>query len=447
MLNRAVIVAALAALPALAFAQEEPPADPTPAPAGVAVAPAGDATADAPVKKKRKRARAAPADFRVGSWRGTVDAEAEVVGGALSGRSTLRERGGVVEAGADVEPALERGRWRLALPVALAHRETPGATQRETRGGLAIDARYKTGPRFRLDLDGGLKFAHRPDWLDEYQPTATGLGTTDRYSHLDLHVGGAVTVLPARHQHVRIALGYTDLDYADDPDYDAIDAPTHLVPGDRGELDLDASWRWFGDGWKAGAAVAFEDQHDDANYARDAGDGQTHAGAGGPPPNPLYHELDVEPSVGAELDLAGGDLELGADVGYAIVSDRYQGYYSRRGVHPEVHARYQGERLGLKLSAEALFATYGDGSYASDGTPERPALESGTRRADRRLAARASVRYQLGGHLAIVGGAEAVRRDTNFPDYVPNVFPASRAYDVRWDYTTWELTAGLSASR
>lgn len=441
----------LVSVPAFARADEPPAdaaapttiaaADPTPAPGDLA---ATDAT---PTVEKRHKRKSARPDFRLGAWRGTVEASAELVGGALSGRSTLREDGAVLDLGADVEPAIERGRWRLALPVEVGHRETPGAEQRETRGGVGVDARYRTGPDFRLDLDGGLRFAHRPGWLDEYQPLAGALGTTDRYSHLDLRLGAAITAIPLRHQHLRAGLRYTKLEYADDPNYDAIDTPTHLVPGDRGELELELSWRHFGHGYKVGGGLALEDQRDDVNFARDAGTGKTHAGAGGLPPNPLYHEVDVEPSLGAEIDLAGGSVELGADLGYEIASDRYQGYYSRSGLHPEVHASLARGRLTTRLSAEARLSTYGPNSYQSDGTTARPPLESGDRRTDRKLSARASGGYRVGRHLEVIGSATVVRRDTNFPDYVPGVFPEGRQYDVRWDYTNWEATVGLRLAR
>jgi len=445
---RVVVITAMLIVAAAAHAQEAPPDETATGPTteSAAVSRVADDAPGARAGKKKPKHKAAP-DFQLGGWRGSIDAEGELVGGALSGRTTLREQGAIIEAGGTVEPAIERGRWRLAVPVRLAHRETPGATQRETRGGFDLDARYKTGPGFRLDLEAGLRFAQRPTWLDEYQPIAGGLGTTGRYSHLDLRLGAAIAAIPLRHQHVRAGLRYTDLAYDDDPTYDPIDAPTHLVPGDRREVDLDLSWRYFGDGWKLGGALAVEDQRDDDNFARDAGDGQTHAGAGGPPPNPLYHQLDVEPSVGAELELGRGDVEVGADLGYAVVSDRYQGYYSRSGLHPQVHAALTRGHLEAKLSVEALFARYGEGSYQSDGTPGRPALESGTRRSDRRLGSRLNARYRFARHLAAVVGLQVTRRDTNFPDYVPGVFPGSRAYDVAWDYTNGEITVGLSAAR
>lgn len=438
------LVAARAAL-----AQPDP-ADPVAA-ASTTAPVAGDATAvategdgDAPKKKKRPK-QAARADFHAGAWRGTIDASAELRGGALSGRSTLRTHGGLIDGQASVEPALEQGRWRLGLPVTIGHRETPGAELRETRGGVDADARWKRDARLRLDFELGLRLVSRPGWEDEYQPTATGLGSTDRYSHRDLRVGAAVTALPLRHQHARLGLRVTDYDYADDPAYDAIDAPTHLVPGDRREVDVDASWRHFGDGWKLGGAVAFEDRHDDRNYARDAGTGVTHAGAGGPPPNPLYHQISFEPSIGAEVDLRDETIELGADLGYAIVSDRYQGYYSWSGLHPQLHARVHAGALDAKLTGEAQLATYGDGSYAAGAN--HPPLESGSVRKDTKLEGRLDLGYQLRRSVTVVAGADVTRRTTNFPDYVPGVFPAGAQYDVRWDYVNWEISAGVRIAR
>ena len=38
-----------------------------------------------------------------------------------------------------------------------------------------------------------------------------------------------------------------------------------------------------------------------------------------------------------------------------------------------------------------------------------------------------------------------MKRDTNFPDYVPGVYPptAPRPYDIRWDYTNWSVLGGV----
>lgn len=445
MLMRALLAVLVLATPRLAAAQPDPgePVAPTTTTATPTEPAGGAEPTEAGPKKKKKKAE--HADFHLGAWRGTVAADAELRGGALSGRSTLRTSGALIDASGGVEPAIEHGTWRLGLPITLGHRETPGAELRETRGGVDLDARYKRSPRFRLDLEAGLRLTSRPGWEDEYQPTATGLGTTDRYSHRDLRLGGAISAIPLRHQHARLGLRLTDYDYTDDPAYDAIDAPTHLVPGDRVEVDLDASWRHFGDGWKAGGAIAFEDRHDDKNYARDAGTGLTHAGAGGPPPNPLYHQISFEPSLGAELDLADDTVELGADLGYAFVSDRYQGYYSWSGVHPQVHVAAHRGDLDAKLAAELQLATYGDGSYAAGNG--HPPLESGTRRKDTKIGLRADAGYTVVHHVAVVAGFDLTRRTTNFPDYVPGVFPAGAQYDVKWDYVNWELSAGVRVER
>jgi hypothetical protein len=38
-------------------------------------------------------------------------------------------------------------------------------------------------------------------------------------------------------------------------------------------------------------------------------------------------------------------------------------------------------------------------------------------------------------------------RRTNFPDYVPRVFPASRTYDVHWDYDNVWVFGGVRWGR
>lgn len=133
--------------------------------------------------------------------------------------------------------------------------------------------------------------------------------------------------------------------------------------------------------------------------------GLTHAGAGGPPPNPLYEQASFEPELDAGLELAGGRGELDVSSGYEIVNDRYEGYYAAGGNHPP--------------------------------------LEYGDRRVDRRFSTGLDVRDPLTAHWAIIGEADALIRRTNFPNYVPNVFPASRQYDIEWSYENYLVQAGV----
>lgn len=404
------------------------------------------AASSAHAEKKRKKKRHRTGVFTIGDWNGDLTVRARAVAGALSGRSTLRTNGVLVDGEVATTPAIERGRWRLELPLEIGHRETPGAELRETRGALDLEARWRRGPRFRIENRAGLRAVWRPDWLDEYQPGAGGLMTTDRYSHWDRRLETAVAAIPVRHQHARLALAYERVDHAEDPTYDPIDAPTHLVPGDHDQVGLDGSWRYLGDGWSVRGGFELERERWFHAYSRDAGTGLTHAGTGGPPPNPLYREISFEPSAGGELDLLGERLELSASYGYLIVSDRYQGYYSSRAHHPELDVAWKQGGLELHAGFDALVRAYGPGSYAP-GVDHPPLDDGGDRRVDRKLSTRLRARWAVGRQWAVVAAGEMTQRRTNFPDYVPGVFPDTRAYDIRWDYTNWELTAGIEVTR
>lgn len=360
----------------------------------------------------------------------------------LSGSGTLVETAATTGVAAEVAPTWQRERLELALPLQADHRQTFGASLVTTDARAGVDATYRRSPRLRLGAGAELRGVWKPDWPDQYQPVAAGmLGTTDRYSHVDLSVGASVSAIPLRHWHARVAWAVDVVDYADDPSFNMIDEPTHLVPGDHTANALKGDWKYFGDGWKAGVGLDFAYASYTKQYARDAGTGLTHAGAGGPPPNPFYKEATFEPRLGADLDLAGGAGELDVSYGYEIVNDTYQGYYSYRGHHPEAALRWRLGALETALKADLKWRTYGPDSYAAGGS--HPPLEYGDRRVDRRFGGGLDVRYAVTGHWTVLGEADAIIRRTNFPNYVPNVFPASRQYDIEWSYENYVVQAGL----
>jgi len=383
-----VLTGVLLVAPRPAIAEE---ASADSAPAASATDDGATPTVKTRTSKKHKKKKAPPA-FHIGTWDGDIEARGAAVGGALSGRSTLRTRGGVVGVEAEATPALERDRWRLELPLTVGHRETPGTELRETRGGLDLEARWRRSPRLRVETAAGVRVVWRPGWLDEYQPTAGGLMTTDRYSHWDQRLSAAVVGIPVRHHHAKLEAWYRRVDHADDPSYDPIDAPTHLVPGDHDAIGLDGRWRYHGHGWKLGGQAELSRERWFQAYSRDAGTGLTHAGPGGLPPNPLYREVTFEPAALGSLELAGGAFDLGVSYGYQIVSDRFEGYYSSRAHHPELDLGWEHGKLELDLDVDLYLRTYGPDSYAAG--PDHPALEGGaSRRDDRKLLVKARTRW------------------------------------------------------
>jgi hypothetical protein len=73
-------------------------------------------------------------------------------------------------------------------------------------------------------------------------------------------------------------------------------------------------------------------------------------------------------------------------------------------------------------------------------------LDWGDRREERSVESGFDVRHPLAGSLELVGGAALRVRRSNFPDYVPGVYPASRAYDIDWDYDDVTVWAGVAWS-
>ncbi len=411
-----------------------------------------DAAEPAPKKhekkrhKKKHRRSHRPAGALTGSWRGWqlgADAGAATEGGGLVGHRTLRENAVFVGAGAEIETRAERGRWRAGASLDVGHRETQGASLRESKSYLEAELGHRWGPKLRVTGEARLGGVWRPGWPDQYQPLADGsYEPTDRYSHWDRRVGATVAGIPLRHHHARARYRYELVDYRQDPDYDPQVAPTHLVPADYGEHQLDLSWRYFGRGWKLGGALDSFVKDYYFVFSRDAGTGKTHAGAGGPPPNPLQTIRGLEPQVTGELSLLHDAVELDAGYGYELVQDAYQGYYSFTGHHPTLAVAWR-LRPGTELAArgELWWRTYGPDSYAVGG--DHPPLLYGDRRVDHRARARLGLRTRLAPHWTGVADLTLRVRRTNFPTYEPGVFPSSREYDIDWRYDNWVMSAGV----
>jgi hypothetical protein len=181
-------------------------------------------------------------------------------------------------------------------------------------------------------------------------------------------------------------------------------------------------------------------------FARDALTGRTHADPGGQPPNPLQSLRGAEPSVGGKLFLLERQLEVEASYGFELVEERFQGYYSYTGHHPELKLEYSPvDRVSLRATAEAWLRRYGENSYQEG--PGHPALTFGDRRVDQRAVLGGALRFALRPDLwANLEGRWVVRR-TNFPPYIPGVFPSGRAYAIDWNYQNWLALAGLEYYR
>lgn len=436
----AVLLSALPGVAAAAPAADSDVAD------GAAVAAADEGPEvekkDEKKKEKHEKKRESGIGMQLGGWDLSAETTAAASGGALQGVHSLHVTAALLELEAKARGEMQRGPWRLRAPISVAHRETPGASLAETRGRLGAEVRYRHSPKLRLSGGGKIAAYYRPDWPDLYQPLGNGdYEGTDRYSHWDRTLSLDVAGIPLRHQHASVGYEYTVYDYAEDPNFDPNAEPTHLVPGDRSKHSLDLSWVYFGHRFKVGGGAELFVESYDFAFSRDAGTGLTHAGAGGPPPNPLQKMRGVEPQVSAELEI-GKAVELDVGYGFEVVEDTYQGYYSYTGHHPEATLSWKPSRvLEIEGKGEIYWRRYGSNSYAMG--PGHPALTYGDRRVDHRGKAGVEVRRALSAHWSVVGEGDLLIRRTNFPSYVPGVFPAGRDYDIDWNYDNWTVVAGV----
>ncbi|WP_242339938.1 MULTISPECIES: hypothetical protein [Anaeromyxobacter] len=374
-------------------------------------------------------AAAPPAGAADATPQWTLDARAGLYAGAFDGYGVRRDSGTLLLAEGALTPELRSGAFQLDLPVRFAHRQTFGATLSETTGSVGVEPEYRVLKRLRLGAEASVGGAWRPGWEDLYQRDALGdMPGTDRYGYFTWRAGVNLYATPFAHQHLRLKYRYVSYSYVEDPNFDPA-VPMHLTPRDNGQNQLEASWRILGERYATAFRIDYAHRQDFTLLARDAGTGAT---SGNP-----EQELDtLEPSVEVELSKLGGKVDVSLRYGYEVQRDAWQGYYSYQGQHPRLIVKSPlTERLAAELRAEAWLRGYGPDSKTN--------TSDGARLHDNRLALGGELRYALAGGLALRAEAEWITRDTNYPDYVPGVYPAGRYYDIRWSYDNVRAVAGL----
>lgn len=394
---------------------------------GSAAAADPDAPDTAPPSAGSTTPGARKAAKRRDGW--NLDTRVLAYGGGFDGFGVRRDSGGLVGVEAALVPELRAGDWKLAVPLRLAHSQTLGASLSETSGHVTVAPTYRITRSLDLGAEAGLSGAWRPDWPDLYQRDATGyMPGTDRYSYLSWRVGGALHARPFDRQHLRIRYRYVSLAYQHDPAFDPA-APMHLTPRDNGQHEVDVSWRVLGEGYAAGVKFGYDHRQDFTLLARDAGTGYTSG-------NPLQRLNRAEPAVELELKRFEGRLDVRLEYGYQVQDDPFQGYYSYQGHHPTVVIGYAfTDALAAKLRLEGWFRTFGPSSKAN--------TSDGNRLYDDKGLVKGELRYALRSGFSLVGEGEWIRRETNYPDYIPGVFPATRFYDIHWSYTNLRAIAGV----
>lgn len=373
--------------------------------------------------------------------RGASDLRLRAAGGAFDGMGVRRASGPIAFLELDWTPRFRPGDWEIGLPLRFDHRQTFGAHLDETIAGAGLDASWvngglKTGPI------AGYSYTWRPGWPDLYQPDgAGGLLPTDRYTHSRWFAGWQLRERLGSGRHLHLKARWTQYDYVRDPNYDPALSVVHLAPRDYGELRFDASYRHVMHAFAWALRLDGYSRRYDVLLSKDAFTGGTLRS------NPPQRLRGMEPR--AEIQLRSRPIELTLGYGFPWQDDPYEGYYSYTGHHPYAEAKGAiTEGLSYVARASARFLTYGPNSksISSDGGGGYvPGTDDGKRLWDRRLELHAGLRYALVKGLSLTADAQWTRRDTNYRDYVPGVYPptASRPYDIRWDYTNTLVTGGV----
>ncbi len=384
----------------------------------------------------------AQATKRARGLRPDVELGGRAAAGIVHGGGVRRFDALVVEAELRAEPSLAWKRLELALPLSLRHSEPMGVHLRETRAQAGLELDWRPTKKFRPFAEVRVVGVWRPDWPDLYQPDADGtLRSTSRHSYTKREAGFGFAAIPLRHHHARVKYGYTLVVYQQDPNFEAVARPTHLVPDDHDEHRIVVSWRYLTPAWKPKLAVELYQRNYFFEFARDAGNGRTHAAPGGLDPNPLYRTRGVRPELSLKVDLSK-EVTLRPEYGLELLQDEFQGYYSFVEHQPGIGLDAElSPRWSLELDYGQRWRRYGENSYAA-GT-NHPPLTYGSRRVDRRELAKLSLGFELlPSWLATLDVRASVRR-TNFPPYQPGVFPAGRTYDIDWNYENWRVMLGV----
>lgn len=370
-----------------------------------------------------------------GRWRWD-HAKVGVFGGAFDGVGVRKDSGGAAVLEARATPVRKGGGWKLEFPLRFHHLQTFGASLSETFGSAYAGAERRLARGFHAGVNLGLSGAWRPSWPDLYQPDPAGTGAlarTDRYSYVAYHAGVSVNATPMPRNHLHFRYEYVHYGYTRDPAFDQATRPMHLTPRDNGQHQLEVAWRVIGDGYTAAARIDYAHRLDEVYLARDALNGSTNGGT-----NPFQKIDRLEPSVELNLKRLGDRLDLSLRYGYQIQNDLFAGYYSYSGHHPRVAVGYAfTDRFSVRAKGEAWLFEYGPNSKASN-------LKSGTRLYKRKTAAGVTASYALTDRLSAQLTGEWVKRDTNYPDYVPLSYPsATSLYSIQWNYVNTALLAGV----
>lgn len=361
--------------------------------------------------------------------------------GALVGRQTRQDAGFLSEGWLNVRPQLEWSHVRVRLPIDAQYWRATGTELQQLDGQARVQLRWSPHRRFKLYLEGGVRGVLRQDWPDQYQPSSNTLLPTNRYSHWRQRYETEMAIVPKRHHHLWIRYRYEIVEYHQDPLFDGVNRPTHLLPRTNSNHTGRLAWHTIVGDHRL--AIELDGEYKQYTYAfsRDEGTGRTHAGPRGAPPNPLERLVGVDPSIELRLDFVDDLFRLTLGYRHAIQIDLFQGYRSLHGPKPEIRLRWKFRQSEFEVAANVAHYVYFDGGYQE--ASNHPPLDYGSRRRDTRASLKAEASTGVGEFTTLFARYRLSFRRTNFPDYQPGIFPATRSYAVDWDYLNHYLLMGV----
>lgn len=404
-------------------------------------APKEDTPAVKHPKPKKKRTKKKKSDIGF-----EIDVSNDVRAGYLSGRTYRALPGGVVEAGVDATPAYRTKDFTFEAPLMVEHAQTTSPLV-QSRGRAAVEIAYRRFPLFRPSAGIQASGVARPDWPDYYQPILSTQSdddrmSTSRYSYYQRKAQAEVASNLGGGHHLRFKYQYVIRQFRHDPNFQPIERPMHLTPGDTLEHRGQVGWRWFFGKNNVAVSNTFYLRDYLYRFSRDAGTGATHAGPGGAPPNPLQQLWGVSPTLNLKWQL-GPDLEIRPALGVTFNADTFDNYYTWLEWSPGLRGEWRAsKKVVLQSSASATLRRYTSSGYQA--ASNHPPLDFGQVRQDDRYKLEMSASFRLSPHFDLGTEVQSIARHTNFPDYIPGVHPQNARYHIDWDYKIFSALLQLT---
>ena len=300
----------------------------------------------------------------------------------------------------------------------------------------------------KVKLETGMMYSWmlRPSWPDLYQPNPLLFGAkanpefgsylpTDRNSYHKLYPEITAGYNGIANLNLELDVHYIrNLEYID-PNY-VFFLPTHLTPSTYSGLSGEIKGTY-----KLSKTLHIklknENQYRSYDYelARDAITGKTNFVS---TPNPLYREFNNITTLGVDIILTGIKMKIKPFASLDISTDLYQGYYTYTGIEPGIEIEHKIEKFSysIKFSEEMRF--FSPNGFNPTLTTDKKSLYKYYTKGEINL------KYRFNKHIESFINAEMLIKQTNYPAYTPGIYPASKNYNIDFNFQNYGIWAGAS---